>query len=215
MNPSDYGPFVNVVAIAAALVATFSVLLLKMLGRTTRWTWLVDDSPPFLVTAGARMLAVTLMATTYITINGSNYRLFGIAAILCGVLGFLAVARFDHLRKLHVVKIPLVMADGTQSLDAKGKPLYESVVIGSEAELRSSAKADLVAARKERGGLSLVQFMSGYGAKKVNDPEALWDRGLLAKKSNTLTTTLMCVVLLAVMAVFLAAFVIEAASRSA
>lgn len=215
MNPSDYGPFVNVVAIAGALVATFSVLLLKMLGKTTRWTWLADDSPTFLVTAGARMLAVTLMAATYVTINASNYHLFGIAAVLCGVIGFLTVARFDHLRKLYVVKIPLVMANGTQSLDAKGNPVCESVVIGSEAELLKSAKANLAAARKGPGGLSLVQFMSGYGATKVNNPEALWDRELLAKKSNALTMTLMCIVLFAVMAVFLAAFVIEAASRSA
>jgi hypothetical protein len=215
MNPNNYGPFVNVVAISGAIVATFSVLLLKMLGRTTHWTWLVDDSPSFLVTAGARMLAVTLMATIYVTINSTNYRLFEIAAILCGVFGFLAVARFDHLRKLHVVKIPLVAVDGTQSLDAKGKPMFKSVVIGSEDELRTSAKADLETARKKQGGLSLVQFMSGYGAKKVNDPEALWDRELLAKKSNTLTMTLMCIVLFAVMAMFLAAFVIESASRSA
>jgi hypothetical protein len=57
--------------------------------------------------------------------------------------------------------------------------------------------------------------MSGYGAHKTYDPEALWDRELLAEKSNTLTMTLMCVVLLAVMAVFLAAFVIEATSHLA
>lgn len=161
------------------------------------------------------MLAVTLMATTYVTINVANYHWFGIAAVLCGALGFLTVARFDHLRKLHILKIPLVATDGTQNLDVKGKPMYESVVIGSEAELRPSAKKDLEAARQKRSGLSLVQFMSGYGTQKVNDPEALWDRELLAKKSNTLTMILMCIVLFAVMAVFLAAFVIEAASHPA
>jgi len=161
------------------------------------------------------MLAVTLMATSYVTINSSNYRVFLIAAVLCGAFGFLTVARFDRMRKLHVVKIPLVGEDGTQSLDAKGKPMHESVVIGSEVELRASAKEDLVAARKEHGGLSLVQFMSGYGANKVNDPEALWDRELLAKKSNTLTVALMCVILFSVMAVFLAALAMETASRSA
>lgn len=215
MNASDYGPFVNVVAVAGALVVTFSALLLKMLGRTARWTWLASDSPSFLVTAGARMLAVTLMATTYVTINGANYRWFGLAAIICGVFGFLTIARFDHLRKLYILKIPLVTADGTQDLDAKGELMYESVVIGSEAELRPSAKEDFITARKEHGGLSLVQFMSGYGTRKVNDPEALWDRDLLAKKSNTLTMTLMFVILFAVMALFLAAFVIEAANHPA
>ena len=133
--------------------------------------------------------------------------------MFCGVLGFLTIARFDHLRKLHVLKIPLVGEDGQQLLDAKGEPRYENVVIGSEAELNSTAKKDFKAARKRTGGLSLRQFMSGYGANKVNDPEALWDPSLLAMKSNTLTMMLMCVVLLAVMAVFLAAFVIEASSH--
>ncbi len=33
MDIAQYGPFANVVAVALALVATFSVLLLKMLGR--------------------------------------------------------------------------------------------------------------------------------------------------------------------------------------
>lgn len=213
MNASDYGPFVNIVAIAAALVVTFSTLLLKMLGKMTRWTFLLSDSPSFLVTAGARMLAVTLMATTYVTINDANYHWFGMVAVLCGVLGFFAVARFDYLRKLYILEIPLVGADGAQSLDAKGKPMHQSVVIGSEAELSPIAKNDFDAARQKRGGLSLAQFMSGYGTQKVNDPAALWDPELLAKKSNTLTMTLMCVVLFAVMAVFLAAFVIQAASH--
>jgi hypothetical protein len=209
MNPVEYGPFANVVAIAAALIATFSLLLLKMLGRMKHWTWLTSDSPTFLVTAGARMLAVALMATTYVTINGSNYRWFGSAAVFFGVLGFLTIARFDHLRKLNVLKIPLVGENGQQLCDAEGELRYENVVIGSEAELNSTAKKDFRAARNRTGGLSLRQFMSGYGAQKIYDPEALWDPGLLAKKSNTLTIMLMCVVLLAVMTLFLAAFVIE------
>ncbi len=187
MNPVEYGPFANVVAIAGALVATFSLLLLKMLGRMKHWTWLTSDSPTFLVTAGARMLVVALMAATYVTINSSNYDWFVLAAVLCGVLGFLTVVRFDHLRKLHVLKIPLVGNNGQQLYDAKGELRYENVVIGSEAELNSTAKKDFYAARKRTGGLSLIQFMSGYGTRKTNDPDALWDRGLLAEKSNTLT----------------------------
>jgi hypothetical protein len=119
------------------------------------------------------------------------------------------------LRKLHVQKIPLVGQNGQQLRDAKGKPCFENIVIGSEAELNPTAKKDFNAARRKKGGLSLIQFMSGYGAHKTYDPEALWDRELLAEKSNTLTMTLMCVVLLAVMAVFLAAFVIEATSHLA
>lgn len=213
MQPSEYGLFANVVAIAGALVATFSVLLLKMLGRSKNWTWLISGSPPFLVTAGARILAVALMAATYVSIDHSNYRAFVAAAVVSGILGFVAVVLFDRLRKVNVLAIPLVGEQGQQLLDAKGQPRHENVVIGSEAELRPAVQDDLREARRLRGGLSIPQFMSGYGAQKVNDPEALWDRDLLARKSNVLTTTLMCVFLLAVLTLFLAAFVIDAAGR--
>ncbi len=207
MDPSQYGPFANVVALAAALVAVFGVLLLKMLGGVKRWTWLAADTPPFLVAAGARVLAVALMAVTYVSIDPSNYSWFGAAAVVSGVLGFFSVTRFDRLRKLHVAPVPLVGSDGNQLQDQRGATLVKNVVIGSEEQLRSEAAAALKAAR-ERGGVSLGKFMSGYGSP-VNDPEALWDRAVLADIANKLTTSLMHVVLLAVMTVFLAAFVIE------
>jgi hypothetical protein len=212
MDLGRYGPFANVVALGSALVATFSVLLLKTLGGVKRWTWLASGSPPFLVTAAARVLAVALMAVTYVTISNSNYRWFGAAAVLSGVLGFAAIVRFDRLRKLHVVPIPLVAADGKPLVDKKKNVVDQNVVIGLESDMRDEAKVALAAARK-KGGLSVRQFMSGYGAQRVNDPEAIWDSALLAKISSSLTTTLMCIVLLAVMALFWSAFTIEAASR--
>lgn len=212
MDPSQYGPFANVVALAGALVAVFSILLLKMLGGIKRWTWLASDSPPFLVTAGARVFAVALMAATYVTIDGANYGWFVVAAVVSGVLGFISVTRFDHLRKLHVVPVPLVGPKGDQLLDKRGVPLFNNVVIGSEAQLRPEAAEALKEARQQPG-VSLRQFMSGYGSP-VNDPEALWDRGYLAGIANKLTTFLMYVALLAVMSVFLATFVIEVATRS-
>jgi len=194
-------------------VATFSVLLLKALGSVKRWTWLVSGSPSFVVAAAARVLAVALMAVTYVTISKSNYGWFGGGAVMCGVLGFVAIARFDRLRRLHVVSIPVVGTDGKQLLDRKRSPVVENVVIASESDMRDDAKAALANARNKKGGLSIRQFMSGYGAQKVNDPEALWDPGLLANISSNLTTTLMCVVLFAVMAVFWSAFTIEAVNR--
>jgi hypothetical protein len=200
------------VAIACSLVATFSVLLLKMFGNVKRWAWLTSESPPFLVTGGARVLAVALMAATYVTISSSNYHWFGAAAVASGVLGFLSVARFDRLRKIHVVHVPVVGPHGKQLADQKDRPLYTSVVIGSEQQLLPDAAVALKEARVRRGGISLTQFMSGYGAQSLNDPEALWDRGLLATVSNRLTTTLMYVVLLGVITLFLSAFVIEAAT---
>ena len=141
MNLSKYGPFANVVALASALVATFSILLLKVLGTVRRWTWLASGSPPFLVTAAARMLAVALMAVTYVTISKSNYVWFAAAAVLCGVVGFIAIARFDRLRERHVVQIPLVGNDGTPLLDRKKNVRHQNVVIGLESDLRDDAKA--------------------------------------------------------------------------
>lgn len=207
-----FGPFANIVAIGSALVATFGLFLLKMLGPAKQWTWLASDTPPLLVAAGPRILSVTLMAITYITINPSNYLLFGIVAVLIGGFGFWSVIRFDHLRKLHVVQIPLVGKNGNPLLDKKKKPVVKYLVIGTEEQLRSDAKVAFDKARKKRAGLSLIKFMSGFGSQDVNDPEALWDRSLLAEISNKLSTTLMYIVLAAVMALFLAALIIDVRS---
>jgi hypothetical protein len=120
--------------------------------------------------------------------------------------------RFDRLRKHHVVPVPLVGRNGNPLLDKRGEPLSNNVVIGSEEQLRPQAAAALEHARQQRG-VSLRKFLSGYGSR-VNDPVALWDRGLLAGIANKLTTSLVYVVLLAVMTVFLAALVIDVASKS-
>jgi hypothetical protein len=213
VDPSQYGPFANIVAAASALVATFSVLLLKAVGTVKRWTWMGSGSPLFLVTAGARVLAVALMAVTYVTIDKSNFGWYAGAAVLAGFFGFLAIARFDRLSRLHVVPIPLVGKDGQPLRGRKNETRVEYVVIGLEKDLREDAKAALNAARAEKGGLSVRQFMSGYGAQRLNDPEALWDRELLAAISSKLTITLMSILLFGVMAVFLAAFTIEVVNR--
>jgi hypothetical protein len=86
-------------------------------------------------------------------------------------------------------------------------------VIGLESDLREDARAAFVEARKKKAGLSVRQFMSGFGPQRLNDPEALWDSALLANTRSSLTMTLMCVVLLGVMALFLAAFTIEVFNR--
>ena len=68
-------------------------------------------------------------------------------------------------------------------------------------------------ARKQHGGLSIGKFMSGYGAR-VNDPESLWDRSVLAGRSNRLTILLMSITLLAVLTLFLAALTLDVHTRS-
>jgi hypothetical protein len=184
-----------------------------MLGRVKKWTWLMSGTPSFLVTAAARMLAVALIAVTYVIIDKSTYLWFGGAAILAGILGFAAVVRFDRLRKLHIATVPLVGPDGKPITDKKHRALEQNVVIGLENDLRPEAKAALAEARKSKGGLSVRQFMSGYGAQRVNDPEALWDTALLVDINSRLTTTLMGIILLSVMTLFWAAFTIEAAGK--
>lgn len=206
MNLSEYGPFANVVALALALVATFSILLLKAFGRLKRWTWLSAGSPPFVVTAAARAVVVALMAATYVAISKSNYGWFSGFAVLSGLLTFGTIARFDWLRKIHVVGVPVVGEHGQQLRE-------ENVVVGVEANMRPEAREALGNARKSKSGLSLRQFMSGYGAQRVNDPESIWDRELLAGISSRLMMLLMLAVLFGVMTLFWSAFVIDVFNR--
>jgi hypothetical protein len=77
MFSGKYDPFATTIAIAAALFAVFSVLLMKAVGKVSQWTFLADDSPPFMVTAGARALAIALIALTFIFIDKSNYSCSG------------------------------------------------------------------------------------------------------------------------------------------
>ncbi len=86
-------------------------------------------------------------------------------------------------------------------------------MIGLESDLRDDAKVALADARKKKAGLSVRQFMSGFGPQRVNDPEALWDPALLADTRSSLTITLMFIVLLGVMALFLSAFTIAVFNR--
>lgn len=208
MQLGEYGPFAEIIFIASTIVATFSTLLLKMLGRLNQWTWLVDDTPSFIVRAGAKAGAIALMVFVYITINISNYGWFLLSAAVCGMLSMMMIVKFDRLRKLHVMSVPIVDIDGNQLSDRKGKATSTNVIIGSESNMKQQAIIDLRQARQEYGGLSLVQFMKGYGSNKLNDPEALWDRELLALISNKLTMNLVFIVLLSVMTLFCATMVI-------
>ena len=210
MDTTDYGPFATVIAIAAALVAVFSLLVLKAVGRVVQWTWLIDDSPPFLVTAGARALAVALIALTYISINKGNYPAFVAAAVTFGILTFWFTGWFDRLRKVHILKVPKVNKDGTQAVDNKGNAVFDNLVIGIENDMNEVAKK----ARAKHDGLSLADFMSGYGAKNINNPGALWTRDQLAEVSNRMTMILMGIILSGVMALYLSASAIEVFNRT-
>lgn len=215
MDPSQYGPFANSVAIATALVATFAMLVVKAIGRVRRWTWLAGDTaPPLLVTAGPRLVAVAVMAVAYVTIDTDNYLTFAGGAFVVAVLGFVAVARFDHLRRVHLCEVPRVAGDGGPLLDKRGRQQVDKVVVGLESEMRSEAQVALSNVRSAKGGLSLCQFILGYGAQKLGDPAAAWDQEILAKHGSKLGRLLMYIVLSGALTLFLSALVIEVAGRT-
>jgi hypothetical protein len=210
MDPAEYGPFASLVALASALVAMLGLFVAKMLGRVKKWTWLASDSPPFLVTAGARVLAIAIMALIYVTLDRSNYMWFALVGLLFGVFGFVSISMFERMRREYVVGVPVVTEKGVQVKDGSGRPKVVNVIIGRERDMNTYAKEHFEAARQE-SGVSLEGFMSGYG-REVNNPAALWDRSLLARIGSQLTLALICIVLLAALTLFTAALVIQVAT---
>lgn len=212
MDLTEYGPFATVVAVAAALVAAFSLSLVKAVGRVSHWTWLVNDTPPFMVTAGARAVAVALIGATFVTISPTNFQLFVGAAIVFGALCMFLIILFDLARRTHIASIPELAKNGQQAVDSKGRPKARTVIIGREADMRPEAAKAFAAARKDHG-VSIIKFMGGYG-KTLNDPGALWPLEVLAPIGAKLTAYLMGILLSATMALYIAASAIEASQRT-
>lgn len=209
MDIGKYGPFATTIAISAALIAVFSVILLKSVGKVSQWTWLIHDTPSFMVTAGARAVVVALVAATFVFIDANNYRWFVGGAVIFGITAFILIGYFDRLRKQHLCEVPILNTDGTQAKTFWRTPKFEMLVIGSKDDMNSEAEK----AYKRASGLSLCKFMSGFGRNGVNDPAAIWDMKTLAKISNRMTMALMGILLCAVMALYLAATSIEVHQR--
>jgi hypothetical protein len=87
---------------------------------------------------------------------------------------------------------------------------------GNFGEFRADVAGDtLVVVEGSRADeLCRLELIDLASAQRVNDPEALWDRTLLARVSNQLTMTLIAIALFAVTTLFLAAFVIEAGGNA-
>jgi hypothetical protein len=86
---------------------------------------------------------------------------------------------------------------------------------GNFGEFRADVAGDtLVVVEGSRAELCRLELIDLASAQRVNDPEALWDRTLLARVSNQLTMTLIAIALFAVTTLFLAAFVIEAGGNA-
>lgn len=209
MDLGKYGPFAETVAIAGCLLALFSFLLLKMVGKVSKWTYLIEDTPPFIVTLAVRAIAIGMIAATFLTISKENAQYFLGAAIGFGVATMLFVIVFDGMRRKRTCKIPEVGADGRQKKSWFGKLQSRTVVIGAENRMRTDARA----AFQARPGLSVEKFMSGYGHNEVNNPKAIWDADYLAGIAQRMTMLLMGVLLCAIMTLYLAAASIEVRER--
>src|SRR2546428_7819501 len=177
--------------------------------RSTLFPYTTLFRSSFMVTAGARALAVALIALSFIFIDKTNYGWFAGGAVLFAIIMFVLIAWFDHLRKAHLCKVPLLNENGSQAKSFWGTPKFELLVIGDETNMN----ADAARAYKQVGAVSLCRFMSGYGRNAVNDPAAIWSMTTLAKISNKMTIALMGILLCAVMALYLAASAVEVQQR--
>ena len=209
MFGDKYGPFTQTLAIVAILTTVFTGLALKAIGKLSQWTFLVHDSPAFLVAGGARVLAIALIAASFIFIDTTNYHWFLSGAIFLGVLMMVFVAWLDLLRKQHLCKVPQINANGSQAKTFWGKEKFKMVVIGDVTDMKPDASA---AYRKL--AISPCKFISGYGQNGVNDAAAIWPMDVLAKNSTRMTTLLMSILLCAALGLFLAASAIEVHLRS-
>ncbi|MBS7538347.1 hypothetical protein [Ancylobacter lacus] len=205
MDLGKYGPFAETIAIAGCLIAVFSFLLLKMVGKISRWTYLIEDTPPFIVTLAVRGIAIGLIAVTFLTITKENVQYFQWAAVGFGSATMLFLILFDGLRRKRTCKIPEVGADGRQKKSWLGKLQSRTVVIGAANRMRADART----AFEAHPGLSVEKFMSGYGYNEVNNPKAIWDADYLAGIAQRMTILLMGVLLCSVMTLYLAAASIE------
>lgn len=208
MPLDDYGPFAQIVALAAVLATVFSTLVVKAIGRVSQWTFLVHDSPPFLITAGARALGVALIAATFVLIDKDNYGWFLAGAVLLGVLTLILVASLDRVRKQHLCKVPELNSDGSQAKTRWGKEKFKMVVIGSAADMNKKA-----AVAYGKLAVSPCKFMSGYGQNGVNDPAAIWSMEILSKNSSRMTLLLIGILLCGVLTLYVAASAVEVHQR--
>ena len=120
------------------------------------------------MTVGARALGVALIGLTFIYINKNNYGWFGGAAAVCGFVMIGLIVWFDHVRRAHICKVPLLNRDGTQQRGWFGSPKFEMVVIGSESNMRSqAAESTSNSAHSRSAGSSDWPPLSGPGGMLV------------------------------------------------
>jgi hypothetical protein len=206
---SKFGPFANIAALVGILVALFAFLVPRAIGSLSNWTYLAGGTPSFLVGAAGRVISVVVIALSFVLINKTNALYFGGAAIVVAVAAAFFIVRFNRSRLLWTTGVTKVRANGQPLKDKKGKDVIETLVIGTESEMRDDAKKDYERARKAHGGISLARFMAGNG-QSINDPGAIWPNEVLVDHQTALTTGLIYIVTFSVLALYLAALVLDA-----
>jgi hypothetical protein len=201
MFSSNYGQFQSIILTAAILVTVFSTLVLKSVGRIRQWTWLIDDTPPMIVTVGVRALAIALIVVSYMLIDKTNYRFFATAAVGFGLVTMVLIGWFDSLRRKRTCQIPILNNNGTQAKSMLGRLKFKSVVVGAERDMKQAPLDEY----RRHPGLSVCKFLSGYGENEINNPASIWDTDYLSGIAHKMTMILMVILLSAVMALFLAA----------
>lgn len=210
MDISKFGPLANMVAIAACLVAVFSALLLKTVGRVAKWSWLVENTPKHVVSAPAQIVGIALIAVTYLTIDESNLLYFAGGAFIFALAGAVLILKFDQNRRSYTHNIPVVANGGVQPTDQRGQKQSYSVIIGQESKMKSAAKK----AYRAQSGISVTKFMSGYGHNEVNNPESIWSREHLADIGHRMMLLLALFMLCSVVSLDMAASAIEMQLRA-
>jgi hypothetical protein len=121
MDPSEYGPFGAIIAIVFALVALVNALVMRAVGGIDQWTLLTGYTPPFLVTTGPGAIAAVFIAASFFALTPGTRWVFVALALAAAVMTYLLVLRFERLRRLHVLEIPVIGPKGSQALNAKGR----------------------------------------------------------------------------------------------
>ena len=152
-------------------------------------------------------MAVGVFVLSYLIISPANYLWFLVVAVLAGLLCAFTIIRVDRARRTYIISIDEVGPDGSALMD-HGRPARRNVIVGTENEMREQARKDYQRATRQHGSLSLKRFMAGYG-QSVNDPAALWTEKLLAGHAASLTAGITYIVLSGVLALFLAALVLD------
>lgn len=203
---NDYGIFMDIASIALALFAIFNLLVLKTIGKITNWSSLVEGSPSFLVKTASKLTVFSMIALTYLTINQSNYIWFLFIDVVIALIAVKLILDFNYLRKVHSMEIPQVMANGAQLTNFRKRPKYKNIIVGKIDDMTKVARIQFNKAQKTDASLTLKKFMSGFG---MYDPEALWDRLLLAEISNKLTMLLIFIITSGALVLYLSSIVIN------